>query len=492
MNSISLFKQILKLNWKKVTIMWFKKESKKIIFKIRWKYTTTICPHCWLQTNKRKDKTLHKQKKLLPHMPYGWDKMIFLELYKRYFRCPNCNVSFYEKFEFESKVWKYTIHFTKYIQWNWWFVSGNKLSELYQTCGSVIYSILHKIDSQMINKRGIDIMDSLDEIYLWVDEHSFSGHDMVLIITELKTWELLGVLDGITKEKLEKWIWNIPLKLHKKIKWFSTDMNKGYANSLCEIIWNPIHTVDKMHLFMEANRVIDEVKNISRHTLAFCFVTPEDAATLWKKALKDISVTDIQKLDKNRANTEKNKVMKKYKKKVDQRLQTHNINHKDLLNSKDEVMEYKEITAEYFVDKWYRSLFVTREKNLSWQQRLRLNQIFKDFDYLWFMQEAWTIKEDFMDAIDELNLDEIDRLRDECLMSTHYRIKQFWRTIKRWYEWIKWYIQHSTDEFKFTNALTESVNNLCKVAKRISHGFSSKTMYIKKLCARFCIKKLEI
>lgn len=49
-------------------------------------------------------------------------------------------------------------------------------------------------------------------------------------------------------------------------------MNKGYTNSLTEIIWKPIHTVDKMHLFMELNRVIDDVKNIARHTLAFCLV----------------------------------------------------------------------------------------------------------------------------------------------------------------------------------------------------------------------------
>jgi hypothetical protein len=41
------------------------------------------------------------------------------------------------------------------------------------------------------------------------------------------------------------------------------------------------------------------------------------------------------------------------------------------------------------------------------------------------MQEAWTLKEDFMDAIDELNLEEVDRIRDDCLNSEHYRIKQF-------------------------------------------------------------------
>jgi transposase len=492
MYTLPLFRKILNLNWKKVTIIWFYEESKKIIFKIRWKYNNTTCPHCGFNTNKRQDKKLHKQNRLVPHMPYGWDKMIFLELYKRYFRCTNCNTRFYEKFDFESVAWKYTIHFEQYVQWNWWFNSWNKIAELYQASWSVIYSILERIEPELINKRWMKIIEELDEIYLWVDEHSFSGHDMVLIITELKTWEILAVLDWITKEKLEKWIWSIPLKYHEKIKGFSTDMNKGYANSLTEIIWKPIHTVDKMHLFMEANRVIDDVKDISRHTLAFCFVTPEDAAKLGGKALKDITPNDIKKLNNNQTDPKKIKAMKKYKDKVEQRLQTENINPKDLLNSKWETVPYKEITPEYFTEKWYRTLFVTREKNLSWQQKLRLNQIFRDFDYLGFMQEARTIKEDFMDAIDDLDIKEIDRIMDDCLESEHYRIKQFWRTIKRWYEWIKWYIENSDENFKFTNALTESINNLCKVAKRVSHGFSSKTMYIKKLCARFCLKELQI
>jgi transposase len=89
-------------------------------------------------------------------------------------------------------------------------------------------------------------------------------------------------------------------------------------------------------------------------------------------------------------------------------------------------------------------------------------------------------------------LKEVNRIRDDCLTSEHYRIKQFWRTIKRWYKWIKWYIENSNEDFKFTNALTESINNICKVAKRVSHGFSSKNMYIKKLCARFCLTELKI
>lgn len=492
MNILTHFKNIVNLNWKKVTISWIYEEEKKTVIQIRWKYNNTTCPNCGFNMNKRQDKKLHKQSKLIPHMSYGWDKMIFLELHKRYFRCNNCDSRSYERFDFESEYWYYTNHFEQYIQWNWWFVSGNKIAELYQTSVSVIHSILDRIDSELINKRWMNIIKELDEVYLWVDEHSFSGHDMILVITELKTWEILAILDWITKEKLEAWIRSIPLKYHTKIKGFSTDMNKGYASSLKKIIWNPIHTVDKMHLFMEANRVIDEVKDIARHTLAFCFVTPEDAAKLWWKALKNITVKDIKKLNENQSDTRRIKAMKKYKEKSEQRLQINDINPNDLLNSKWDIVEYREITPEYFTEKWYRTLFVTREKNLSWQQKLRLNQIFRDFDYLGFMQEAWTLKEDFMDAIDELNLEEVDRIRDDCLNSEHYRIKQFWRTIKRWYEGIKGYIENSNEKFKFINALTESINNLCKVAKRVSHGFSTKSMYIKKLCARFCLKELQI
>lgn len=77
---------------------------------------------------------------------------------------------------------------------------------------------------------------------------------------------------------------------------------------------------------------------------------------------------------------------------------------------------------------------MTREKNLSGQQRLRLNQILREFDYLDYMKEAWIMKEDFMDAIDNLDLQEIDRIIKDAGNSEHHRIKQFSRTLTNWYD----------------------------------------------------------
>jgi len=71
MYTIPHFRKILNLNWKKAMIFWIYDETKRIIFQIRWKYNNTICPHCWLNTNKKKDRELHKQARLLSHMPYG-------------------------------------------------------------------------------------------------------------------------------------------------------------------------------------------------------------------------------------------------------------------------------------------------------------------------------------------------------------------------------------------------------------------------------------
>jgi len=155
------------------------------------------------------------------------------------------------------------------------------------------------------------------------------------------------------------------------------------------------------------------------------FIKIEDISKLWRKPNKKLTKKDIQELNKKAENV----LMQKYKNKAEQRLKIENINPNDLLNSKWEKIDYNEITADYFIEKWYRLLFMYREKNLSWQQRLRINQIFKEFDYWGFLQEAWTLKEDFMDAMDDLDMDEIDRIMEDCFKSQYYRIKQFWKTI---------------------------------------------------------------
>ena len=177
--------------------------------------------------------------------------------------------------------------------------------------------------------------------------------------------------------------------------------------------------------------------------------------------------------------------MKKYKDEKDHLLDKKYIRREELIKQSWELGEYKEITEDAFLNSWYKLLFVKREQNLSWMQKLRLRQILREFDPHGYMRDAWIYKERFCEALDELNLEEIRRIRDECLDSEHYRIKDFGKTLKRWDKQLEGFCTHSTDEFKFTNAYTEWANNQCKVAKRVSHGFRHKSNYKRKLSARF-------
>jgi len=489
MKNILIIWKILNLNLKKYDIVSYQNQTNNIIvFWIKRKSKSCSCPQCGIRTTKRQDLKEYKQKINLKHINISNNTLIEIKPIKKYFRCNNCKSNFLERFDFESKIWFHTKTFENYVVASFWYTSWNQIAKLNHVSASKIYKIIEKIDHNKLNEIWLQILEELDEIYLWVDEHSFSGHDMILIITELKTKQLIAVLPAITKKSLDSWIMSLPLKTQIKVKWFSTDMNKWYKNSLKNILWNPVHSVDKYHLFQEANKMVDEVRILNSWLVKMVFVKGKDIIKLGKIP-KKITKKDIAKINKN---SNKNNIMKKYKEKALQRLKSEDINPKMLKNKKWNKIEYKEITLDYFLETWYRKLFLTREKNLSPFQKLRLNQIFREFDYNGYLAETRTIKEDFMDAIDDLNMKEVDRILDDCKKSEHHRLKQFWRTLTNWYDWIKWFCEHSTDDFKFTNAYTEGFNLVCKNLKRQAHWFRFKSTYFKKILAKSMINKTKI
>ena len=179
------------------------------------------------------------------------------------------------------------------------------------------------------------------------------------------------------------------------------------------------------------------------------------------------------------------KHMKKYKPKGENILKDEFIRPEELIRWNGEKWEYKEITLDHYFHKSYKTLFLYREENLSGMQKLRLRQILKEFDYNGYMAEARVAKERFMKALDELDIEEINDVMKDCLESEHYRIQWFGGTLKRRNKQLSNYCNCSSEDFKFTNAYTESFNNQCKVAKRVSHGFRNRENYLRKLSARF-------
>jgi len=61
-------------------------------------------------------------------------------------------------------------------------------------------------------------MDELKEIYLGIDEHSFRGRDMVIVITDIKAKKVLAVLNDTTNDTLSGWFNGLSEDIKNKIK----------------------------------------------------------------------------------------------------------------------------------------------------------------------------------------------------------------------------------------------------------------------------------
>ena len=483
MSSISIHTiyAIIKLNYKEVVITDFKQEYNKFIFSIRSKLSYWTCTKCWFRSYKRKDLIDYKGKTNLKHMRMSSSCIIELNVTRRYYKCENCKECFIENFSFDTIRWLHTKEFEKFVIYWWWHMSWLQIAKNTNCSASKIHKILKKIDPFQINKDWIELMEKLDKIYLWVDEHSFRWKDMILVIVEIKERKPIAIIEKTTIDAIQNWIKSLPDKIKNKIIWISTDMNKWYKNIFEKEIPKILSTVDKYHLIQEANRMVDEVRLVNVRLLQTKIVTPDEKIKYWKIPKNTLKTKERKQIKQEIKNN-------KYKEKEKNLINEKDILADDLKDKNWDTIEYKEITMEYFLNVGYRKLFLKKEANMNWIQKLRLRQIFKEFDYKWYMAEAWVAKERLIEALDTLDINEIVDIMKDCITSQHYRIRTFWRTLKKWMKQLETYCKYSTKEFKFTNAYTESFNWDCKVQKRVSRWFKHKNNYLRKLCARNSLK----
>ena len=267
------FYEIIWLDNKIIKVSWYEKTDKKHILSVKGKLKTCICPMC--ERNKEK-KWLSNNGSIMKHLSLSDGNMIELRIVRRTFRCSDCNVSFMEKFYFEAERWERTKAFDDFVKFSRWHMSWSQISRNTQCSPWTIHDILKDIDDNALNKRWLEIMNELKEIYLGIDEHSFRGRDMVLVITDIKAKKVLAVLNDTTNDTLSGWFNGLSEEIKNKIKWISTDMNKWYKNvaekNIPWIVW----TVDKYHLVQEANRMVDDVRLMTIRLIKKGFMTEED------------------------------------------------------------------------------------------------------------------------------------------------------------------------------------------------------------------------
>jgi len=276
MNEKDMVYALVDLDEREVKVVWYEETETQHIFTIQWKKKSCECAVCHKRTTARQDLREKRMKNTYKHLYFSNGKVVELCLLKRYFRCKPCGISFMETFYLEPENWEHTTSFEKYVMYARGHMSGNQIARNTYCSPQKIHSILQKIDPELITKEWIKIMEQVDQIYLGIDEHSFRGRDMVLIITELKEKKVLAILDGTTNEILVWWLRKLPDSIKKKIVWLSIDMSRWYKWAVESVVPNIITTIDKYHLVQEANRMVDEVRKLHTRLIKAGYVKADN------------------------------------------------------------------------------------------------------------------------------------------------------------------------------------------------------------------------
>lgn len=267
---------LIDLDSREVRILDYEECDDKYLFTLSSKKKSCECPTCHKRTTARQDLRVETNKRPYKHLYFSNGKMVELYLKRRYFRCKKCKKSFMERYYLEPEKGEHTKTFAQFVMYSWGHMSGNQIARNTKCSNQKIHKILQWIDPDIITKEGMKIMEWLDKIYLGIDEHSFRGRDMVLIITELKEKKVLAVLDWITNNILTGWLKDLPDSIKSKIMWLSIDMSRWYKGAVESVIPNIITTIDKYHLFQEANRMVDEVRKLNTRLMKSWFIKAKD------------------------------------------------------------------------------------------------------------------------------------------------------------------------------------------------------------------------
>lgn len=274
--------KLLNIDKKVITVVDYKLSANTHLFTVKGAKQSCLCPKCNRPAIKRQDRRETSSIGSYKHLYLSNDTSIDLCIQRRYFKCSRwCNVSFMERFPFEAERWEHTKDFEKYVIYAWWHMSGNQIAKDNRCSPWRIWSILNTIDKDWLNKEGLKIMQSLGEIRLGIDEHSFKWKDMILVITDVKAKKVLWVLNSISKSWLQERLKALPPEVRIKIKWITTDMNKTYQQTVLQDLPELHTSIDKYHLVQEANRMVDDVRQLNTWLMKFKFMNEEEIIAKW-------------------------------------------------------------------------------------------------------------------------------------------------------------------------------------------------------------------
>ena len=218
------------------------------------------CRNC----GSRRKTTVHdraKKRSLRLHNTISDDKLVYINYLRHRYRCDKCGEKFMEYGFGVQRYWRFTGNmikiFFKHMAKHGIVETGEKFGVHYKT--------LEKRLEEMV-KEEVDweTFKHQDTIRLGIDEHSFSGHRMVITVVELVSSTPLIILKKDTKKELKKFLNGIPWWIKRKIDEVAIDMRKRNKYAVEEELKAVNIVADRYHVERDAQLKFDEIRRIQQ------------------------------------------------------------------------------------------------------------------------------------------------------------------------------------------------------------------------------------
>lgn len=231
----------------------FEIKDQLMLIRVRSPRTTALCPHCG-RSSHRIYKTSQRRVK---HAK--WDEcLVILELTIRSFvcvQCPNGHHWFQESFPGIDQR-RTTQHFRQSMLPK---LKNRSFRDVAQE---------HDMSTMQLLRSTVTLLKSAPipwpdtPFALGIDEHSFSGRDLVITLTDLTNHRLLAILEDDQQSTLRTWLRTIPNTVKSLIFAICTDMRSSYR-SVLEQEWPDMPlVVDHFHVIQYLNWHIDQLRQV--------------------------------------------------------------------------------------------------------------------------------------------------------------------------------------------------------------------------------------
>ncbi|MEG3864768.1 MULTISPECIES: ISL3 family transposase [unclassified Microcoleus] len=228
-----------------------------IILQVESIHKESHCHRCGTKSNR-----LHQNHRYLVK-DFSWgEKLVFLEINRRQFKCKKCGKPFSEKLDFVNNRRTYTKRLADTIIKSVLSSDINNVAKEGVVTTEEIERMLSDASQELSSKPSGLKKLGIDEIALTKGQGNYCA-----VLTDLSTSKLITIIKGRKQEDIEPVLNSWGLEVLEQIEEVSIDLWKGYKTLVEKLMPNAQVVADRFHVMVQVNKELDRERKRERREI---------------------------------------------------------------------------------------------------------------------------------------------------------------------------------------------------------------------------------